>query len=65
MFQLFLTREFAKEKARATKSGEFQKLREKQIIEDAYNHYLDWITQAGNITIKHVKNKNKYKYKDL
>ena len=40
-------REFAKEKARAQKSGEFQKFREKQQVEDAYNGYLDWITQAG------------------
>jgi hypothetical protein len=45
-------REFAKEKARAQKSGEFQKFREKQQVEDAYNGYLDWITQAGmSITI--------------
>lgn len=40
-------REFAKEKARAQKSGEFQKFREKQQVEEAYNGYLDWITQAG------------------
>lgn len=44
---LFLNSEFAKEKARAQKSGEFQKFREKQQVEDAYNGYLDWITQAG------------------
>ena len=44
---MFVCREFAKEKARAQKSGEFQKFREKQQVEDAYNGYLDWITQAG------------------
>ena len=43
----FFRREFAKEKARAQKSGEFQKFREKQQVEEAYNGYLDWITQAG------------------
>lgn len=44
--------EFAKEKARAQKSGEFQKFREKQQVEDAYNGYLDWITQAGYYSIE-------------
>lgn len=44
-----LSGEFAKEKARAQKSGEFQKFREKQQVEDAYNGYLDWITQAEDI----------------
>lgn len=39
--------EFAKEKARAQKSGEFQKLREKQQIDEAYHGYLDWIARAG------------------
>lgn len=39
--------EFAKEKSRAQKSGEFQKLREKQLIDDAYHGYLEWIAQAG------------------
>lgn len=44
-----LSGEFAKEKARAQKSGEFQKFREKQQVEEAYNGYLDWITQAEDI----------------
>lgn len=48
----FNHREFAKEKARAQKSGEFQKFREKQQVEDAYNGYLDWITQAGKNSFK-------------
>jgi len=47
MVRYFFRREFAKEKARAQKSGEFQKFREKQQVEEAYNGYLDWITQAG------------------
>ncbi|XP_048579316.1 muscle calcium channel subunit alpha-1 isoform X2 [Nematostella vectensis] len=44
-----LSGEFAKEKARAQKSGEFQKLREKQLVDDAYHGYLDWISQAEDI----------------
>ena len=40
-------REFAKEKERAQKSGEFQKFREKQLLEDALHGYVDWINEAG------------------
>ena len=53
-------REFAKEKARAQKSGEFQKLREKRIIDNAYDGYFNWIQQAGvcyvhDITAVHLQ----------
>lgn len=40
-------REFAKEKERAQKSGEFQKFREKQMLEEALLGYVDWINEAG------------------
>lgn len=39
--------EFAKEKARQTKSGKFQKVREKHLVDEAVKGYLDWIQQAG------------------
>ena len=44
-----ICREFAKEKARQQKSGEFHKIREKHMIEDAVKGYLDWITQAEDL----------------
>lgn len=44
---LFPFREFAKEKERAQKSGEFQKFREKQLLEEALHGYVDWINEAG------------------
>lgn len=44
-------REFAKEKERAQKSGEFQKFREKQLLEEALHGYVDWINEAGMCAI--------------
>ncbi|XP_065066624.1 voltage-dependent L-type calcium channel subunit alpha-1D-like isoform X2 [Rhopilema esculentum] len=44
-----LSGEFAKEKARQQKSGEFHKIREKHMIEDAVKGYLDWINQAADL----------------
>eukprot|EP00794_Sanderia_malayensis_P006217 gene6217-6933_t len=44
-----LSGEFAKEKARQTKSGEFHKDREKSMVEHAVKGYLDWINQAADI----------------
>nr|AAC63050.1 voltage-gated calcium channel alpha-1 subunit [Cyanea capillata] len=44
-----LSGEFAKEKARQTKSGEFHKIREKHMLDDAVKGYLDWINQASDI----------------
>ncbi len=46
-----ISSEFAKEKARQTKSGEFHKIREKLIVEDAVKGYLDWINQAGEYSL--------------
>ena len=43
-------REFSKEREKAKARGAFQKLREKQQIEEDLRGYLDWITQAGNLT---------------
>ena len=40
-------REFSKEREKAKARGDFQKLREKQQIEEDLRGYLDWITQAG------------------
>jgi hypothetical protein len=40
-------REFTKERNKAKARGDFQKLREKQKMDEALKNYLDWITQAG------------------
>ncbi|XP_066912648.1 muscle calcium channel subunit alpha-1-like [Clytia hemisphaerica] len=44
-----LSGEFAKEKSRQTKSGKFQKIREKHLVDEAVKGYLDWIQQAEDI----------------
>uniref|UniRef100_A0A336MGI3 Voltage-dependent L-type calcium channel subunit alpha n=1 Tax=Culicoides sonorensis TaxID=179676 RepID=A0A336MGI3_CULSO len=41
-----LSGEFSKERTKAKNRGDFQKLREKQQIEEDLRGYLDWITQA-------------------
>lgn len=41
--------EFSKEREKAKARGDFQKLREKQQMEDDLKGYLDWITQAEDI----------------
>jgi hypothetical protein len=46
---LSLTREFSKEREKAKARGDFQKLREKQQLEEDLKGYLDWITQAEDI----------------
>ena len=48
IYQFSLSSEFAKEKSRQTKSGKFQKIREKHLVDEAVKGYLDWIQQAGN-----------------
>jgi len=48
---LFCCREFSKEGEKAKARGDFQKLREKQQIEEDLRGYLDWITQAGGLTL--------------
>jgi voltage-dependent calcium channel L type alpha-1D len=44
-----LSGEFSKERNKAKNRGDFQKLREKQQIEEDLRGYLDWITQAEDI----------------
>lgn len=44
-----LSGEFSKEREKAKARGDFQKLREKQQIEEDLRGYLDWITQAEDI----------------
>ena len=44
---VFVCREFSKEREKAKARGEFQKLREKNQLEEDLKGYLDWITQAG------------------
>ncbi|XP_041081104.1 voltage-dependent L-type calcium channel subunit alpha-1D-like [Polyodon spathula] len=44
-----LSGEFSKERMKAKARGDFQKLREKQQLEDDMTGYLDWITQAEDI----------------
>lgn len=46
---LFSLSEFSKERTKAKNRGDFQKLREKQQIEEDLRGYLDWITQAEDI----------------
>lgn len=42
----YFSREFSKEREKAKNRGDFQKLREKQQLEEDLKGYLDWITQA-------------------
>ena len=42
-------REFSKEREKAKSRGDFQKLREKQQIEDDLRGYLEWITHAEDL----------------
>lgn len=48
-FFFAICREFSKERTKAKNRGDFQKLREKQQIEEDLRGYLDWITQAEDI----------------
>lgn len=47
-----LSGEFSKEREKAKARGDFQKLREKQQLEDDLRGYLDWITQAEELDIE-------------
>ncbi|XP_071896075.1 voltage-dependent L-type calcium channel subunit alpha-1C isoform X42 [Anas platyrhynchos] len=46
---MYSTGEFSKEREKAKARGDFQKLREKQQLEEDLKGYLDWITQAEDI----------------
>ena len=63
---LFCCREFSKEGEKAKARGDFQKLREKQQIEEDLRGYLDWITQAGGLilaTLSATANKRQFTLK--
>ena len=45
-------REFSKEREKAKARGDFQKLREKQQLEEDLRGYLDWITQAEDLDME-------------
>uniref|UniRef100_A0A452S9T5 Voltage-dependent L-type calcium channel subunit alpha n=1 Tax=Ursus americanus TaxID=9643 RepID=A0A452S9T5_URSAM len=47
-----LSGEFSKEREKAKARGDFQKLREKQQLEEDLRGYLDWITQAEELDIE-------------
>nr|XP_014349652.1 PREDICTED: voltage-dependent L-type calcium channel subunit alpha-1F [Latimeria chalumnae] len=70
-----LSGEFSKEREKAKARGDFQKLREKQQLEEDLKGYLDWITQAediepdnedeenpGRVTLADLKDKKKGKF---
>ncbi|XP_041459338.1 voltage-dependent L-type calcium channel subunit alpha-1D-like isoform X6 [Lytechinus variegatus] len=54
-----LSGEFSKEREKAKARGAFQKLREKQQIEEDLRGYLDWITQAEDIDPDNDSEQNK------
>lgn len=45
-FFLFIS-EFSKEREKAKQRGDFQKLREIQIIDESFRNYMAWIRKAG------------------
>ena len=46
---LFLNREFAKERERVENRRSFVKIRHQQQIEREYNNYVQWIVRAGRL----------------
>lgn len=44
---LFINSEFSKEREKAKQRGDFQKLREIQIIDESFRNYMAWIRKAG------------------
>jgi hypothetical protein len=47
MIFLILNSEFSKEREKAKQRGDFQKLREIQIIDESFRNYMAWIRKAG------------------
>lgn len=41
-----MVREFTKEREKSSRSGEYQKLRERQQFDEDLKGYMEWITQA-------------------
>lgn len=54
----FISREFSKEREKAKSRGDFQKLREKQQIEDDLRGYLEWITHAEDLDPEEANSDN-------
>ena len=46
MFSRYIS-EFSKEREKAKQRGDFQKLREIQIIDESFRNYMAWIRKAG------------------
>jgi hypothetical protein len=44
--------EFSKEREKAKQRGDFQKLREIQIIDESFRNYMAWIRKAGKYPTK-------------
>jgi len=44
---LYFNSEFSKEREKAKQRGDFQKLREIQIIDESFRNYMAWIRKAG------------------
>ncbi|XP_067913015.1 calcium channel, voltage-dependent, L type, alpha 1S subunit, a isoform X2 [Heterodontus francisci] len=50
-----LSGEFSREREKAKSRGDFQKFREKQLLDEDLKGYLDWITHAEDIDLDHIK----------
>lgn len=46
VFYVFPLREFTKEREKARSRGEYQKLRERQQLDEDVHGYMEWITHA-------------------
>lgn len=57
-----IQREFSKEREKAKARGDFQKLREKQQMEEDLKGYLDWIMQAEDIEPDEEKDETSEKH---
>lgn len=42
----YVVSEFTKEREKSSRSGEYQKLRERQQLDEDLKGYMEWITQA-------------------
>ena len=58
VWHCFICREFSKEREKAKSRGDFQKLREKQQIEDDLRGYLEWITHAEDLDLEEANSDN-------
>ncbi|XP_072336832.1 voltage-dependent L-type calcium channel subunit alpha-1S-like isoform X5 [Scyliorhinus torazame] len=49
-----LSGEFSREREKAKSRGDFQKFREKQLLDEDLKGYLNWITHAEDIDLDHI-----------